>query len=57
MVGNAWRYHSEITDHYFVLRGNLTITTRDPDSKRELQVGERHRITPGSAHLLSNQGA
>ena len=52
-----WHCHSEVTDHYFVLRGNLTITMRDPDSKRELQVGERHQITSGSAHLLSNQEA
>jgi mannose-6-phosphate isomerase-like protein (cupin superfamily) len=52
-----WHLHSEVADHYFVLRGDLTITTRDPDSKRELRVGEHHRITMGTAHLLSNPGA
>jgi quercetin dioxygenase-like cupin family protein len=25
-----WHYHSEITDHYFVLRGTLIIKTREP---------------------------
>ena len=25
-----WHYHSESTDHYFVLRGKLTIETRSP---------------------------
>ena len=26
-----WHYHSESTDHYFVLRGQLTIETHNPD--------------------------
>src|SRR6266550_4013166 len=26
-----WHHHSESTDHYFVLRGALTIETRHPD--------------------------
>jgi quercetin dioxygenase-like cupin family protein len=51
-----WHYHSETTDHYFVLRGSLTIATRNPDEERELGVGGRHRVMPGTAHLLSNRG-
>ena len=27
-----WHYHRESTDHYFVLRGTLTIETRGPDN-------------------------
>jgi quercetin dioxygenase-like cupin family protein len=50
-----WHRHSEITDHYFVLRGKLTINMREPDSRRELHVGDRKTITPGSGHLLSNR--
>ena len=52
-----WHYHSEITDHYFVLRGTLIIKTRDPDREHELEIGDRHQIVPGTAHLLSNRGA
>ena len=52
-----WHHHSKVTDHYFVLRGGLTIRQRGPDRECELQVGERHQIMPGTAHLLSNQGA
>jgi quercetin dioxygenase-like cupin family protein len=52
-----WHYHSESTDHYFVLCGTLTVKTRDPDSEREFEIGNRHRIMPGTAHLLSNAGA
>jgi mannose-6-phosphate isomerase-like protein (cupin superfamily) len=51
-----WHRHSEITDHYFVLGGALTIKTRHPESQCELYVGERHQITPRTGHLLSNQG-
>jgi quercetin dioxygenase-like cupin family protein len=52
-----WHYHSETVDHYFVLRGSLTIATRNPDQEHELRPGDRHRVTPGTAHQISNQGA
>jgi mannose-6-phosphate isomerase-like protein (cupin superfamily) len=52
-----WHYHSETTDYYFVLRGRLTIAMRNPDEEHEFGIGDRHRITPGTAHLLSNRGA
>jgi quercetin dioxygenase-like cupin family protein len=52
-----WHYHSEITDHYFVLKGALTVETRSPDVTRTFAVGERHQLTPGTPHLLSNHGS
>jgi quercetin dioxygenase-like cupin family protein len=52
-----WHYHSESTDHYFVLQGALTIETRGPDHRRELTVGERYKILPGMAHCISNESA
>ena len=52
-----WHYHGESTDHYFVLRGSLTIETRGPDSRRTLAVGERFEIWPGTAHRISNEAA
>jgi len=30
---------------------------RNPDEEHEFGIGDRHRITPGTAHLLSNRGA
>jgi quercetin dioxygenase-like cupin family protein len=51
-----WHYHSEVTDHYFVLEGALTIETRNPDTTHTFAVGERHQLTPGRAHLLANRG-
>ncbi|MFL6823028.1 MAG: cupin domain-containing protein [Xanthobacteraceae bacterium] len=57
-----WHYHSESTDHYFVLQGALTIETRGPDNRgpdnrRVLTVGERYKILPGTAHWVSNESA
>jgi quercetin dioxygenase-like cupin family protein len=52
-----WHYHSEITDHYFVLKGTLTIETRNPNATYTLAAGARHKLLPKTAHLLSNRGA
>jgi quercetin dioxygenase-like cupin family protein len=52
-----WHYHRESTDHYFVLRGTLTIETRDPDNRCVLPVGERYKILPGITHRISNESA
>ena len=49
-----WHYHSEVTDHYFVLHGSLTITTRNPDGEGTFEAGDRHQLVPGTAHFLSN---
>jgi len=50
-----WHYHGVSTDHYFVLRGTLTIETRAPDTRQALGLGERFKITPGTAHRISNE--
>lgn len=54
-----WHYHSESTDHYFVLRGKLTIETRSPHHRHQLDVGERsarHRA-PHVSFCLSKEWA
>jgi quercetin dioxygenase-like cupin family protein len=51
-----WHYHSDITDHFFVLSGKLTIETRTPEDRRTLTVGERYQITPAHPHMVSNRG-
>jgi quercetin dioxygenase-like cupin family protein len=51
-----WHHHSETTDHYFVLSGNLTIDTRTPEDHRTLAVGERYQITAANPHMVSNLG-
>ena len=51
-----WHSHSESTDHYFVLGGTLTINTRSPNDEQTFEIGGRYKITPGTAHLISNKG-
>jgi quercetin dioxygenase-like cupin family protein len=52
-----WHYHRESTDHYFVLEGILSISSREPDvMARNLPVGSSHEIAPGRPHLITNGG-
>lgn len=53
--GIPWHYHSEITDHYFVLRGKLTIQTQNPDRESTIETGNCHLLAPGIAHLVENR--
>jgi quercetin dioxygenase-like cupin family protein len=50
-----WHFHGESTDHYFVLRGTLTIETQRPNERHTLAAGERFKILPGTAHRISNE--
>jgi quercetin dioxygenase-like cupin family protein len=52
-----WHSHSEITDEFFVLGGELTVETRAPDGRRVVGPGERDRVTPGQVHQTSNRAA
>ncbi len=52
-----WHFHSEIADEFFVVAGELTVETREPDDCRVLGVGERYRVNTGHAHQTSNRGA
>jgi quercetin dioxygenase-like cupin family protein len=53
-----WHFHKRSTDHYFVLEGALTITTREPEERVTLlSIGGTHKITPGTEHLVANRSA
>jgi quercetin dioxygenase-like cupin family protein len=51
-----WHFHHDSTDYYFVLEGFLSISTREPVLTRKLSIGQRHKITPGTTHLIANGG-
>jgi quercetin dioxygenase-like cupin family protein len=52
-----WHYHGESTDHYFVLEGILSISTRGRDvTKRNLSAGSSDKVEPGTPHLIANGG-
>jgi quercetin dioxygenase-like cupin family protein len=50
-----WHYHSQSTDHYFVLEGTLTVRTRNPEQFSVVKVGKSHRLTARTTHQISNQ--
>jgi quercetin dioxygenase-like cupin family protein len=49
-----WHFHGDSSDHYFVLEGLLSISTREPASTRTLSIGQTYRIPPGTPHLIAN---
>ncbi len=52
-----WHFHRDSADHYFVLEGVLSISTRAPDVVgRRIPVGGSYKIRPGTAHLIANGG-
>jgi quercetin dioxygenase-like cupin family protein len=52
-----WHYHRQSADHYFVLEGVLSISTRGPDlTERSLEAGSSHKMPPGTPHLIANRG-
>ncbi len=52
-----WHYHRETTDHYFVLEGTLSISTRGRDvTTRSLSAGSSDKVEAETPHLIANGG-
>ena len=47
-----WHYHSEITDSFFCLEGQLVVETRAPRAVHQMAPGERCAVPPKTAHLV-----
>jgi len=45
-----WHYHSEITDHFVCLEGELILETRAPRAEHRLKPGQRCAVPPKTAH-------
>ncbi len=52
-----WHYHPKTADHYFVLQGELTVSTRQPEETHTMGVGRDYRIEPRKPHLIGNHSA
>lgn len=52
-----WHYHRESADQYFILQGELTVSTRPPEETRTVGLGGNYRIAPGKSHLIANRSA
>ena len=52
-----WHYHRQSTDHYFVLEGVVSISTREPEiTVTRFPVGSSHEIAPETPHSVGNDG-
>jgi quercetin dioxygenase-like cupin family protein len=52
-----WHHHSAVEDTYYGLEGVLLVETRNPDARHELRIGQSAKVTPPSAHHISNPGS
>jgi quercetin dioxygenase-like cupin family protein len=49
-----WHCHSNVSDTFYVLEGQIRIFLRDPKEEVRLAPGETYKVRPGRAHLVAN---
>lgn len=52
-----WHHHTQVSDHYYSLAGQVLIETRAPLVRHELSPGASVTVTPPTAHQVSNPTA
>jgi quercetin dioxygenase-like cupin family protein len=52
-----WHYHPNTADHYFVLQGELAVSTRQPEEIQTVGAGRNYRIEPRRPHFIANRSA
>jgi quercetin dioxygenase-like cupin family protein len=50
----AWHFHSAVCDTYYVLRGPVTIYTREPDGTTVINAGEVFQTQERQPHRVVN---
>ena len=50
-----WHKHSEVTDSFVCLEGEVVIETRLPNQVTSLAPGQRHAVGPGIAHMVQGK--
>ena len=51
-----WHFHTEVTDHFVCLKGELVVETRAPRHQHVLAPGERCEVSPNTAHHVHGVG-
>jgi quercetin dioxygenase-like cupin family protein len=51
-----WHTHSNISDTFYVLEGQMRLFLQDPKEEVNLKPGEVHVARPGRPHLVTNGG-
>ena len=51
-----WHTHSNISDTFYVLEGQMRLFLQDPKEEVNLKPGEVHAVRPERPHLVTNGG-
>ena len=51
-----WHYHSNVSDTFYVLEGNLRIFLQNPKEEVRLAPGQSFTAPPRRPHLVTNGG-
>ena len=51
-----WHYHTNVSDTFYVLDGELRIFLQEPKEAVRLARGETYRVAPKRPHLVANGG-
>ncbi len=51
-----WHCHTNVTDTFYVLAGNVRLFLRDPDEEVRLSPGDTFSVQPMRPHLVANGG-
>ncbi len=51
-----WHSHSNISDTFYVLEGQMRLFLQDPKEEVNLKPGEVYAVRPSRPHLVTNAG-
>lgn len=51
-----WHYHTNISDTFYVLAGEMRLFLQKPKEEVRLGVGQSYVAAPGRPHLVTNAG-
>ncbi len=51
-----WHTHTNVSDTFYVLEGQMRLFLREPKEEVKLRPGEVHVVRPGRPHLVTNGG-
>jgi len=51
-----WHTHTNVSDTFYVLAGEMRLFVQNPKEAIALKVGESYAVAPGRPHLVTNAG-
>jgi len=51
-----WHTHTNVSDTFYVLEGQMRLFLQNPKEKVDLRPGQIYQVTPGRPHLVTNAG-